>query len=289
MRCRFLCGLIGTLTAASLLVFTWFGTAAGNEADDPKWCRACHRQELFSAAQMSRSVHGSFPCRSCHTGYHFNPHEPVEMLPGPGAGAGGGPTRDPGALAACTFCHADVAQALNQSPHARASGDEAPATPYCLDCHGDPHAITRLSDDQPGQRRQVMNERCTACHGDAERMQEAGLSTHTVESYEHSMHARKLHLGSDRAPGCADCHGSHGLVDLEANRVETCGGCHEGAGETFASLAVHLPLTRDDRPVGYFTQKFFAWLTFVTIFFLALHVLLDVLASIRNAWAGKRD
>jgi hypothetical protein len=287
---RFLFRVIGTLTAAALFGLTLPGMAVGNDADDPKWCRACHRQDLFSASQMSQSVHGSFPCRSCHTGYHFDPHEPVETPPGALSEAlGGASARAAAALAACTLCHADVAEALKQSPHRRAGSDPDPATPFCLDCHGDPHAISPLSARAPGERRQIMNDRCASCHGDPERMEKAGLSTHTVDSYAHSMHARKLHLGSDRAPGCADCHGTHAQVDLEADRVETCGGCHEGAGETFASLAIHLPLTPDDRPVGYFTQKFFAWLTFVTIFFLALHILLDVLASIRNAWPGKRD
>jgi hypothetical protein len=288
MHRPFVRGLIGALAAVGILFLTWPGKAIGAEADDPKWCRVCHRQERFSAARMSRSVHGSFPCRTCHIGYHFNPHEPVEVVPGPVAGVGGQPSRASGALAACALCHADVAQALQGSPHARSSGDGAPLTPYCLDCHGDPHAIPRLSDEKPGHRREVMNKRCEACHGDAVRMQKVGLSTYTVESYEDSMHARKLHLGSERAPGCADCHGSHALNDLGGSRVKICGACHKGAGETFASLAMHLPLTRKDRPVGYYTQKLFAWLTFVTILFLALHVLLDVLASIRNVWRGRR-
>lgn len=108
-----------------------------------------------------------------------------------------------------------------------------------------------------------------------------GPKTDVIETYEHSTHARKLDLGSNRTPGCADCHGGHVQTDMRADRVKVCGKCHTGANEAFAGSFGHLTIDKDTQPLAYYTQKFFAWLTFTTIFLLSLHVLLDLLATIR--------
>jgi hypothetical protein len=41
--------------------------------------------------------------------------------------------------------------------------------------------------------------------------------------------------------------------------------------------------------VSFFTLKFFGWLTFLTIFALSLHVLLDVYRSVRVMMARRND
>ena len=55
------------------------------------------------------------------------------------------------------------------------------------------------------------------------------------------------------------------------------------------SLGDHRPFTQEARPVSYFTLKFFGWLTFLTIFALSLHVLLDVFRSVRVILARRGD
>lgn len=271
--------------------------------DDPKWCRACHGEPVFSKEAFGASAHGDLTCRDCHEGFHFDPHEAVEA-----------PDEDelkpflpyakkaPGALAACTGCHDEVTDTPGVVPHAMggahaegaAEGDgdaAAKGLPYCLDCHGDPHAIPKPKSQSAREKRLAFNERCIACHGNEERMSARDYHTLPVETYETTVHARKLDLGSEKAPGCLDCHGSHKRRDLrdEAVVVETCGKCHEGVTTTFAHLVSHRPVDPTSRPTAFWTQRFFGWLTFLTILFLLLHVALDLNASLREGRKGGKE
>jgi hypothetical protein len=275
---------------------------------DAKWCRLCHAGARYGAEAWEASAHARQTCADCHRGYHFNPHRPVQLdlavlgpappldaagrlaAPVPVAAAlGAAPAvRDRVALDACgTACHKELTEKAGPMRHGHGRGedgeDAGAREPTCLDCHGEPHSIRAVAKLAVTERRQHVNERCVACHGDAARMGEAGLTTEPVASYEHSIHARKLHLGSARAPGCADCHGSHHTIDLKTLGVATCAECHPGAGESFVKLAAHEPLKPEVSPIGYYTQKFFAWLTFGTILLLCVHVLLDLLATVRAA------
>lgn len=272
------------LIVCSLLLFGWPALAAnGHQGDDPKWCRVCHRSSVFSTKGMGQSVHADLTCQDCHSGYHFNPHEPVEEASGDEVDAvrvyG---SKAPAALASCHECH-DIGDGPGAVAHGHSRKADAAAMPYCLDCHGDPHVIPVSSTLTKTERRQTTNAACIGCHQDEARMKKVGLSTKAVRTYEHSMHFRKLTLGSLQAPGCADCHGGHEQRDLRTAPVTACKSCHEAAAPAFATLASHRPFTAEGRPVGYFTERFFAWLTFITILFLLGHIALDLLASLR-AW-----
>ena len=128
------------------------------------------------------------------------------------------------------------------------------------------------------------NARCEKCHGDEKRMEGKTYGTEPVRTYPHSVHGRKLDLGSSAVPGCVDCHGGHTLADLKNDGAKLCGKCHEGATADFVTVGDHRPFTREARPVSYFTLKFFGWLTFLTIFALCIHVLLDVGRSLKNTF-----
>ena len=256
--------VLGALLAHPMAVAA---SGAADDTDNPKWCRACHDTETHSAARMGASVHAELTCRDCHAGYHFNPHEAVHE------------DEDSKPIAACLECHSDVTDDNDRVAHGK--GTEGAVTPFCLDCHGDPHGIQPIDSHGPIERRLAMNERCTTCHGSDDRMAAAGLNTHPVHGYEESMHSRKLLLGSERAPGCVDCHGGHEQTELPGGLVAKCKTCHESANAAFASLAGHAPISPSARPVAYYTQKFFAWLTFLTILLLAILVMLDLAASIR--------
>ena len=134
-----------------------------------------------------------------------------------------------------------------------------------------------------------MNKRCESCHGDAKKMKPFHLSADIVHTYEHTMHAIKLELGAPDAPGCADCHPAHpATTDKQKAAVLAgpCAKCHEGAKPSFRALANHKPMTEQDRPISFYTIKFFAWLTFLTIFGLSVHVLLDIINVVRRARKG---
>lgn len=281
--------------AIAVLLSVAGSTALANteDSDNPKWCRACHEQPVYSAAQMAKTVHVDLTCRDCHEDYHFNPHEPVpeptDVPPEIAALTKSAPV----ALAACVGCHTEVQEEAAPMVHGEAGPEDAP---YCLQCHGEAHSIPEAATLTANENRTRMNERCIACHetqeaaeGEAEGVA-AELdpeARHPVESYAESVHARQLHLGSQRSPGCADCHGGHELADPKENRVEMCTTCHEGADAAFAGLSNHKPIGPTTKPVAYYTLKFFATLTFFTILALALHILLDVSGAFR-VWLSER-
>ncbi len=279
--------ILGTTLAAGILLATPPTHAATNDSDDPKWCRNCHNEPTFSAAQSKRSAHKDSTCRDCHQGYQFNPHEPVEEATSEDIDAlkkrG---FKNPVPLAACMDCHDAPSDTAGAFPHGKNKEGTKAGLPYCLDCHGDPHEIQLMKTMTPAARRTAMNKHCVSCHGDPKRMAPFRLSTGIVAAYEHTMHAIKLDLGSAEAPGCADCHPAHPPGDAKkaaALAAGPCIKCHEGAQPSFRVLANHKPMTVKDRPISFYTVKFFAWLTFLTILGLSLHVLLDILNVVRRA------
>ncbi len=281
--------VLGIVTAVGVVLSSAPAFAASGDSDDPKWCRTCHDDAPFSSAQFKLSAHKDQTCRDCHQGFQFNPHEPVEEAKGDGIDAlkkrG---FKNPIALNACMDCHDSPSDVPGSFPHGKQKDGTKAGLPYCLDCHGDPHEI-RLMKGQPANvRRVAMNIRCIKCHGDAKKMAPFHLRADIVAAYEHTMHAVKLDLGSPDAPGCADCHPAHPARDDKkkaALALGACVKCHAGANPKFKDLASHKPMTRADRPISYFTIKFFAWLTFLTILGLSLHVLLDVINVVRRAGA----
>jgi hypothetical protein len=253
-------------------------------------CGACHQQSEFSKEGLGQSAHADLDCRDCHQTYQFDPHKaPEEPDADAVAKYGKYSKKAPDAFAACAECHEDDLGAHGMDiPHGQPFAERKAGTPYCLDCHGNPHTIEKTTAMPPLERRRTFNARCKSCHADEEKMAAAGRDTVPVKHYEHTVHFRKLALGSDTAPGCLDCHGGHDLTGKGQAKIETCVGCHPAANEDFVKLAEHHELTAEDSPVGYYTQKMFAWLTVTTIFLLALHVLMDLLATLRAA-ARKND
>jgi len=292
---------------------------------DPGWCRACHREAAFLPQPVSPWAHEEVACRECHQNYQFDPHEEVEVAEGElieamkERGVG-----NPVAMAACFDCHdaADEDQPARW-PHGDNDG-LGKGLPHCLDCHGSVHLI-RLESSLPDlQRRQIMNRRCASCHANAARMavgatgvDSSGERQHPPEfadgkglksgghgghghhdgpaatglmgGYQDTVHGRKLSLGSSRAPGCVDCHGGHEVSVPGPDGPDPCKACHENSGPGFRALAIHQPLSFERRPVGAWTLKFFAWLTFLTILALSIHVLLDVVATLRRGLRRKPE
>ena len=68
-----------------------------------------------------------------------------------------------------------------------------------------------------------------------------------------------------------------------------CRKCHAKATPKFAGLVTHKPLGPGHRPVSFYTQKFFGWLTFLTIAALGVHILLDLARALLGRLAGGRS
>jgi cytochrome b subunit of formate dehydrogenase len=316
------------LVAAALLLP---GIAAAEDAAKANQaCLDCHEASKpgeagVRPAEFQKSVHGDFACTDCHAGYQApGPHE-LAPLPKDEAALADRyaralrPRRDekgrvlappvgkppemeavspaPRAWLACGTCHADVAEAVRASVHGRWLQQDRPlAGPTCADCHGGVHAIAKAGGRGSAEAR-ARSLRCQGCHDDPRFTETAGLKGDVVLTFRDSIHGRLVALGSERAPACADCHGSHAIAPKDAptspvasaNKAKTCGQCHPGAGDTFAAVVSHRPLHESESKVPHFVHVMFSWLTTLTLLFFAVHVLIDFVYELRKRLARRKE
>ena len=251
--------------------------AAAAASDPNQACFDCHvaskpGEAGVRPAEFGKSVHGSFGCTDCHAGYLApGPHE---LPPLDGADAARvkrfetlKASTAPRAYLACGNCHSEVTEQLAASIHgAWMKNDAKVAGPTCARCHGVVHEIVKAVIP-PGQGNtkfslgaRAISERCQACHDDPAFAEAAGLQREVVGTFKDSIHGRLVAVGSNRAPSCADCHGtavSDGKGGLHPNahtilsktdprspvsathKAQTCARCHAGANANFAKLVTH--------------------------------------------------
>jgi len=95
----------------------------------------------------------------------------------------------------------------------------------CNDCHGS-HNILSAADERSPVHRTRINDTCSSCH--------AGI----VDVYLASIHGKNFAGGSEEAPTCVSCHGTHRIdraMDKEflITVTERCSECHEEKSDTF--------------------------------------------------------
>jgi hypothetical protein len=286
-------GLVTALVAVTLI-----SGALPAAAQERTWpCLACHERQIDRQA-FTASAHGAMSCVDCHLDVSLNPHVGKSQPKRPEvvvlAARLGGKSREPVALAACarSDCHADVFAQVRDSVHGAAVlGDKpslARAAAFCVDCHGSPHQIKLISR---GEDRKLQNAYlCARCHADHKVILQHNLNPNVWPTYQQSMHGRKARLASGGAASCSDCHGGHRIFRKAdprstinpANVAATCGACHKGAKPGFATTFRHQPNTWKGFSIGWLAEHFFAYLTFGTIGFVALHVMLDIFAQLRK-------
>jgi len=290
---------------------------AAKAAEPNQACLDCHevqkpgeddavgRQGVVAAA-FRKSVHENLSCTDCHVDYQASgPHE-LPPLSGDDAALVerlSRQSKSPRAYLACSNCH-DAMDRLRRSVHGRWLVAERPAAgPTCTSCHGSPHQVLRAEGQTDRERSaspegRARSRRCETCHDDPKFAASAGLQPEIGLTYRDSIHGRLVAVGSNRAPGCADCHGSHGIVSKAdptspvagANRAATCGKCHPGANDTFASLISHRPLHVDRRsPIPHFVHVAFSWLTTLTLLFFAFHVFIDSVYELRQRLKRRKE
>jgi cytochrome b subunit of formate dehydrogenase len=202
-------------------------------------CLACHSdKDLKSAAgrvlhvdemKLRGGVHGGFACLDCHAGIKELPH----------------PDRLP--RVACATCHEGTSRDYEKSVHgaAHANGTRDAAT--CTSCHGPTHEIVPAGDARSRVAKANLAATCGSCHANPEFLARHAIPfARPVEAYERSVHGRAVARGNDKAPSCADCHGSHTIIRAQdaASKInhwrvpETCGACHAEIQKTYAG-SVH--------------------------------------------------
>ena len=231
------------VTVTMLLLLGAPGFAQKKAAAAPKFtnadCLACHSDPSLTKEENGKqvslgvdegkftaSIHGQmFQCVDCHTDVKDIPHSVTPAKP------------------ACAQCHADQQQKYEQGIHARGLKAGFGQAARCIDCHGGSHEILPASDPQSKVSRANISKTCATCHGKSSVMQNTGISTQPVISFEESVHGKAIEAGSQKAADCADCHGAHDILQannpaspiFKTNVPLTCAKCHDGEEKEFTN------------------------------------------------------
>lgn len=238
-------------------------------------CAKCH--ERFSRS-YNASVHGvaaelgdaSAPsCKDCHGSHEVmppsNPASPLHV------------TR---LTQTCGECHDKAAADVGASVHGKAvaAGQREAAT--CIDCHFE-HQIVQLKTNATLK---ISAEVCSKCHASERINTKFNLPKDRVKTFFESYHGLASQYGSTLAANCASCHGYHLVLPSAdpkstihpARLVATCGKCHPGATEYFASGRIHVDTEAAagsdlGAQVNFWVRRIYLILIFGTIGFMLVH------------------
>ena len=195
------------------------------------------------------STHAKTACAQCHTEVAPSHTRPCETI-----------TRK----VDCGVCHAAQVEQYQISIHGTLAAQNDPDAPGCLDCHS-PHATKSKNEPLSPTFARNVPTLCARCHrvGAQAAIRIHGETTDIVGSYADSIHGQGLtESGLVVTATCVNCHSSHGELPPDdprstvnrANLPDTCGKCHYGVKEAFATSihatgepknGEHLPVCED--------------------------------------------
>jgi cytochrome b subunit of formate dehydrogenase len=191
--------------------------------------------------------------------------------------------------ATCGTCHIEIEKTYLASVHGQAVAAGARDAPVCTDCHGEHNILAPSEAQSLVNPTRVSSATCGRCHADERLDARYNLPADRVSTFADSFHGLASRAGSQTVANCASCHGVHNIFASTdsrstvnpANLAHTCGGCHAGAGQTFAIGPVHVrPQAKTEHPVVR-TIRWTYWILIpLTLGFMFLHNLLDFLRKV---------
>lgn len=135
----------------------------------------------------------------------------------------------------CGKCHKETVEKFKRSSHGKELMKKNDKAPTCSGCHGEHDVKSVLRSDEFSKLN--LSEKCLSCHKDGKIPHKNFKGEEElIQSYEKSDHYIALKKGSQDAPTCYNCHGSHEMEksdnpDSKINRkniAKTCGqsNCH---------------------------------------------------------------
>ncbi len=246
-------------------------------------CRNCHVEQYeatldsMHAAALAGGNRDAALCTDCHGSHDIgDPAEPRQKT-----------------SVTCSLCHASHYEDYNESVHGEALMAEGnPDVPTCVDCHG----VHAIHDPLTAEFRLKSPEICGECHRDTLLMDKYDISTEVFETYVADFHGTTVTLFDRQSPDqatnkavCFDCHGVHNIkavTDPEATVVKenlliTCQRCHPGADTNFPTswTSHHIP-DRENNPLVYYINLFYAIIIPAVVGFMVLFVSLDAVRRI---------
>jgi cytochrome b subunit of formate dehydrogenase len=259
----------------------------------PETCGACHADPTLAAeagvklvqpiAAYNASVHAqalaegadAASCSSCHGSHEIRAARDEES-----------PVHRDNVAATCGNCHEEIAATFGASVHGQAAARHIREAPTCTDCHGEHRILGPGDKGSPVFATNVPKMTCGRCHGDVRLTEKFALKTTAVTAFEDSFHGLAGRTGNRSVANCASCHGVHDILPSSDprshvhpdNLAATCGGCHPGAGTSFAIGPVHV--TASDRasahPAVYWVRFGYLWLIWLVVGAMVVHNGLDL-------------
>jgi cytochrome b subunit of formate dehydrogenase len=271
-------------------------------------CGRCHQdQDLVTRYRITipapvkayeRSIHaraimrGEFKaaaCSSCHSAHGILPAaDPKSTV---------SRAKEP---ATCGSCHSTEARKYQGSIHGLAVKRGNLDSPTCSGCHNEHEILSHKEPSSPGNGAVISTATCARCHGAEKINQKYGLPADKVRTYLGSYHGLATRAGDITAANCASCHGLHDIKPSSdptsktnpANLAATCGMCHSGATDRFASIPVHTSpsvqgFTTADH-IQYWVRLFYLVLIPTILGFMLFHNGIDYLKKIRVRYSQWR-
>jgi cytochrome b subunit of formate dehydrogenase len=250
-------------------------------------CTGCHTNQ---ASDYAKSVHGQAvkngnagapDCALCHGAAH-------ELL-SPKAQAFRTAVPD-----TCNMCHSDVVEQYRASVHGQALAKGIPQAPLCTDCHGE-HAILSPKNENSTVNAGHVRDTCGNCHGNVQLSRKFGIPSDRLVTFDASFHGLAAKSGNQTVANCASCHGVHNILASAnvkstvnpKNLAQTCGKCHQGAGQRFAITPVHVIEGRTEPAAVRWTRQFYLLLIPLTIGLMLMHNLGDWVRKLRKLRTGR--
>lgn len=193
-------------------------------------------------------------------------------------------------VSSCSQCHDQAAEDYLHSIHAKQFSRGNLDAPVCTDCHGEHNILAHTDPNSPVAAVNLAEQVCGECHGSVKLTQRYGMEADKLQTFEDSFHGLATRGGAVEAVNCASCHGYHDVRtedDPESlvhpdNLANTCGNCHEGANERFATGKVHVSIDRaSEEPVLYWIATIYIWGIFLIVGGMAIHNGLDFFHKVR--------
>jgi cytochrome b subunit of formate dehydrogenase len=249
--------------------------------NEPKTCARCHEDVRLVSKYFipvptpyqayMQSVHGKqlqegnlgVPvCSDCHESHDLKPaSDPSSSIY---------PTHVP---SLCGECHSMEEEEYGKDIHGTALKKGNPNAPTCIDCHTS-HSM-KLSSDPTSSTfpANVSRFTCVYCHSQEKVVGRSGIVTEKITPNLDSYHGVMSRAGDISAASCVSCHTSNNIrpendplsTINKANRPQTCGKCHKGAGAHYAEGSIHIvPTSKKDLGV-WWVRRIYISLIVLTI------------------------
>jgi len=194
----------------------------------------------------------------------------------------------------CGQCHSGILRDYREGVHGQAFAEGVREVPVCTDCHGE-HDIRSPLDKQSSVYATQVALTCAKCHDDEEVTKKYHMPKARLRTFRGSFHGVASAYGETRVANCASCHGFHNIrrsIDPRspinpANLPQTCGQCHEGAGQRLSQVTIHVLDERTANYAGYLVKKLYFYLIAGIIGSFVAYILADVNARRRLKRMGR--